>query len=243
MKRDDYTGLGVSAAVHLLLLLVFALGASTPVPEPLGMIEVEIGPLERAEPPARAEVQRPAPQAVQPRPQPEPPAPRAQPQRQEPVNLARSRDTPQPERIRPPSPDPAPRTAPAQPQPQQPTAVPAEREQAGGTPTGAQGTTSETGDPGTAAATRAPFSIEGLDRTMHSGALPRNPGARGVSVIAVCVGPDGRVTSARPAQRTGTPALDNAALGAVRSWRFNALPPAAPQSEQCGRIRFDFTLG
>jgi periplasmic protein TonB len=243
MKNEDYKGLGVSLGVHVVLLLLFALVASTPEPQQLGMVEVEFGPFELAQPAARAETPRPPPAQIRPEPQPQRPTPAPQPRRTEPVDLPTRRDATEPERVPPPRPQPTPPQPQTQAQPQRPTAQPAERDETGGTPEGRDGTTSATGEIGDAAARRAPFNIDGLDnRNLLASPLPRNPGARGTSVIRVCVAPDGAVRNPIPAIRSGTPALDNAALAAVRQWRFNPLPPAAPQNEQCGRVTFTFTL-
>jgi periplasmic protein TonB len=244
MKRDDWTGVGVSFGLHLVLLLLFAVFTSSALPQPMGMIEVEFGPIETAAPAARAPVQQPTPTQTRPEPQREQPAPRTQPQRAEPVNLAQRRDVVEQERVPPPQPDPRPQPQPAQPEsrPQQPVAERAPQDQPGGTPTGADGTTSATGDPGDSAARRAPFNIQGLNRSVQYYPLPRNPGARGTSVLRFCVTPDGSVSSAAPLRRTGNPSLDNAALAAVRQWRFNPLPPAAPQENQCGELTFYFDL-
>jgi outer membrane biosynthesis protein TonB len=58
----------------------------------------------------------------------------------------------------------------------------------------------------------------------------------------ICVAPDGRIVRQTPRIRAGA-ALDRAATDALRNWLFMALPPAAPQVEQCGVITFRFTLG
>lgn len=244
MKRDDWKGLGTSVVIHALLLFFFAIIAAAPRPQPLGMIEVEFGPVEFAQPAARAETRQPAPTRTEPerRPQPQPPAPQPQPRRTERVDVPVTRDTPAEDQVQPPRPDPAPPRPESQARPQEQTAATADQDRTAGNPEGATGTTSDTGQPGDATARRAPFNIEGLNRTPQVFPLPGNPGARGTSVIDICVGPSGNVSSARPGRRTGTPALDNAALQAVRQWRFNALPPAAPQVEQCGRVIFTFTL-
>lgn len=243
--REDWTGLGVSLALHLVLLVAFMVVAAAPqTPEqPLGLVEVEFGPFQQAQMAARAETQRPTPTRVEPTPpQPEPPAPRPQPQRTEPVNLPQRRAAPEPERVPPPRPQPERAQPQTQTRPQAPVAEPAPRAEAGGTPTGQEGTTSRADEQGDAATRTAPFNIEGLDRSVQAMELPRNPGARGTSVLQICVGPDGRVSRAVPVRRSGTPALDNAAQQAVLRWRFNPLPPAAPQVEQCGRITFHFSL-
>jgi periplasmic protein TonB len=243
MKQEDWKGLGASVAIHVVLLLLFALTASTAEPQLPGMIEVEFGRFEVAAAPARSEIQRATPAQTEPRPQPEPQTATRQPQSTQSPRLPTVRETPVPEAVPPPSPERNQPNPQGRNEPRSPAAQPAQRDEAGGRPDAETGTTSAAIDGGDAAARRAPFDIEGLqDRNVMYYPLPNNPGARGTSVIAVCIGADGGVTTARPAMRTGTPSLDNAALQAVRRWRFNPLPPAAPQSEQCGRVTFSFTL-
>ncbi len=238
MKRDDRIGLGVSLGLHALLLAVFALSVAAREPEPLGLVEVEFGPIERAQPAAPAPTPRPAP--TQPEPQPDPPAPRPTPPA--PVDLPDRRDTPEPDRLPPPEPEET-VAPPAPPQPQNPPAEPDPQEETGGNPEGEAGSSSDTGDPGPAPARRAPFDIEGLNRTLEgSPALPQNPGVRASSEVTVCVRPDGSVARAYPERLSGVPGLDARAAAAVKRWRFNRLPPAAPQAEQCGTVTFRFTL-
>lgn len=242
MNRDDWTGLGVSVALHALLLVLLAVVSGATEPQPLGLVEVEFGPFEMAQPAALAETRRPTPTQPNPRPQPTPPAPRPVPQPPDPVDLPKEEQTPETDRIPPPEPEETVREPQTQTQPEQPVADPAPEEQAGGDPEGTTGSTSETGDTGTSATRRAPFSIDGLNRTPTATPLPTNPGGRGDVSVNICVGPDGRLTRQWPAQRSGTPELDRAAQQALNRWRFNALPPAAPQDEQCGRITFFFRL-
>lgn len=239
MTRDDWKGLGVSLGVHVLVLLMLGLAvAAQEPPEPLGLIAVEMGPFELARPAARAETPRPAPTTPKPATEPQQPAPRPQPREAEPVNLPTPPPEPQPERVPPPE-----REAVPQPEerPEQ-MAEPAPERSEGGSPEGQAGSSAEAGDTGAGATTRAPYSIEGLNRTPLRLPLPRNPGAVGTTVMNVCVAPDGQVSRLWPAQRSGEPRLDAQAQQALRGWRFNALPPAAPQEEQCGRITFYFTL-
>lgn len=242
MTRNDATGLGVSLGLHLLLLLIFAFASALEEPEqPLGMIEVEFGPVTLAQPAARAETPTP-PATPRPEPQPEPPTPRPQTAQQPPANLPTPPPRPQPEQTPRTRPDPAPQQQ-TQTRPQTPPSQPAPQQTTGGTPEGQTGTTAQTGEPGDATTRRAPFNLEGLNRTPVSAPLPTNPGAAGTVTLELCVQPDGTVSRAFPVRRSGTPSLDNSAMTAVRRWRFNTLPTAAPQAEQCGRISFYFTLG
>jgi periplasmic protein TonB len=244
MTREDWKGLGTSLGAHLLLLLLFALVASTPEPRMLpGMVEVEFGPFETAQPAAQAEEARATPMQTEPRPQPQPQPAQERQQSVQSPQLPTVRPQADPETVPPPTPErtqPTPEGATAA---AAPSAPPSTRDEAGGRPDATEGTTSAQIAGGDAAARRAPFDVAGLEnRNLVSYRLPENPGARGRSVIAVCVAHDGAIASARPAMRTATPALDNAALSAVRAWRFSPLPPAAGAEQQCGTVTFNFTL-
>lgn len=241
IKDEDWKGLGVSVAVHALLFLLFGLATATTEHRLPGMVEVEFGRFETAQAPARSET--PATVAAQTQPRPQPQAALRQPQAAPSPRLPQTRPTPEPERVPPPSPDRDQPRPEGRQQPAAPAAQPAPRDEAGGRPEAITGTTSAAIADGEATARRAPFDIDGLqDRNVVFFPLPSNPGARGTSVTAVCIGADGSVTSAFPAMRTGTPELDAAARQAILRWRFTPLPPAAPQTEQCGRITFRFTL-
>ena len=242
MDRNDWTGLGVSVGLHALLLLFFAVisGATEP-PPPLGLIEVEFGPFEMAQPAARSETVKPAPTQPRPEPQPEKPAPKPAPQQAEPVKLPERTPAPEPERVPPPTPEETVPEPEQQTQPERPVADPAPTEQAGGNPQGTTGSTSEAGDEGTSTQRRAPYSIDGLNRTPRRAPLPRNPGAVGTVTVRVTVAPNGSVV-AYPLLRRAGPDLDRAVQEAIRSWTFNPLPPAAPQENQSGTITFYFSL-
>jgi colicin import membrane protein len=65
----------------------------------------------------------------------------------------------------------------------------------------------------------------------------------GVIVMAVCIGPDGRIISARFTQagsQNATPELRQQAETNAKTWRF-AADPAAPPS-QCGTITYNFKV-
>ncbi len=241
MNREDWTGLGVSLALHALLLLGFAVVSGAKPPEPLGLIEVEFGPFEMAQPATRADVQRPSPTAPRPDPQPTPPRADPAPQPARPVALPDPPPAPDPGRVPPPTPE---ETVP-QPEretlPPRPVADPAPQTQTGGNPQGTVGSTSEAGDEGTSTTRRAPYSIDGLNRTPRRAPLPQNPGGVGTVTVRVTVAPDGGVAQVLILRRAD-PRLDRAVQEAVRAWRFNPLPPAAPQENQQGTITFEFSL-
>lgn len=242
MNKDEWKGLGTSITLHVLLLLVFAFIAEKPQTQPLGMLEVEFGPFEIGEPAPLADRTTP-PTQTEPQPQPQPPAPPIADRQPEQVNLPQRTNVPEPDQTPARSED----TQPAERTNTNPPAPPAsragEQDSEGGNIRGREDATGSGSRTGDADASRSPFNVEGLDnRRLLAYPLPQNPGAQGRSVIALCVEPNGQVVNARPEVRTGTPELDNRALRAVQQWRFDTLPPAAPQERQCGRVTFSFTV-
>ena len=246
-SRDDWKGAAFSVATHLALLALFAILSAGTGPEDdpyeaLGLVEVELGPVQAAKPAPRAERPRPEP----PKPQPsvlarDKPSPSAKP-----VEAPKVKPTPDPEPV------PVPKTERVDPQattpgealpsPPRPDPSPTPAPPAGGSPTTNGDNTSASTTLGTAPRPAAPYSIEGLSRTPIATPLPSNPGAAGTVKVRVIVAPDGTVTQTIPLTRGGNAALDRAALNAVRAWRFAALPPAAPQEPQQGTVTFRFTL-
>lgn len=105
-----------------------------------------------------------------------------------------------------------------------------------------------TSDPGTLSATpHSSANIEwdgGLSRNRIAGLLPGfPPGADREVQVAVRfqVRPDGTMYGMTVIQR-GDPRYERAALDAMRTWRFNALPPDAKQASQMGTAVFSFKL-
>lgn len=105
-----------------------------------------------------------------------------------------------------------------------------------------------TSDPGTLSATpHSSADIQwdgGLSRSRISGELPSfPPGATREVQVAVRfrVRPDGSMYGMTVIQK-GDPRYERAALSAMRSWRFNALPPEAKQAAQVGTAVFSFKL-
>lgn len=82
----------------------------------------------------------------------------------------------------------------------------------------------------------------GPERKKRSGTLPAYPAgikAGGEVRVDVTVAPDGTVSKVVPAQR-GDKRLRQAAVKAVRSWRFEPLRGAAPRRSQGCTITFRF---
>jgi TonB family protein len=84
----------------------------------------------------------------------------------------------------------------------------------------------------------------GLVRRKLSGALPKYPPGvttGGEVQILALVQPNGTVKSVQPAQKVNA-RLEEAAMNAVRTWKFESLPPALAQVDQTCTIAFRFKL-
>lgn len=122
----------------------------------------------------------------------------------------------------------------------------ARAEQVTGAGTGTQ--SALTTDPGTLSATpHSSANIQwdgGLSRNRIAGALPAfPPGATQSLQIAVRfrVRPDGTMYGMTVLQK-GDTRYERVALDAMRTWRFNVLPPDARQADQVGTAIFHFKL-
>jgi TonB family protein len=108
--------------------------------------------------------------------------------------------------------------------------------------------TALTSDPGTLSATpHSSANIQwdgGLSRNRIAGVLPAfPPGATQEVQVAVRfrVRPDGTMYGMTVVQK-GDPRYERAAMDAMRTWRFNALPSGAKQADQVGTAIFTFKL-
>lgn len=102
----------------------------------------------------------------------------------------------------------------------------------------------KSGDPetGTQQEAAAPYEIEGLDRDPQRAPLPRYTEKVNARIrVQITVNPEGHIVRRIPL-RKGNPQLEAAVMDALQQWRFNALPPAAPQENQTGTITFTFRL-
>jgi protein TonB len=70
-------------------------------------------------------------------------------------------------------------------------------------------------------------------------ASARRKGVEGIVVVAVEVHPDGHCENARLAESSGSDALDDAALSAIRKWKYEPRPDGAAELR---RVRFVFKL-
>ncbi|GIV62271.1 TonB family protein [Rhodocaloribacter litoris] len=249
MRKNDWFGLGASILVHLLLLLAFSFMTVVASEEqPIGFIEVEFGPLAQGRPVQKAEATRPAPveEPKRPRPEVEQQVASTPPEKVKPVDLPdqpevadeEQVETPEAETIAPEkrnNPEPVKKTEPQpRPDPVQPLG--------GGARDGSSG--APEGDAGAAADERktAPFQIEGLNRIPTVTALPAYvEKVNAVISVRITVDPQGRIVQRIPLIK-GNPALEQAVMDALLRWRFNPLPPNAPQENQTGVITFRFRL-
>lgn len=236
MNRNDLIGIGVSLGLHALLLLIVAMAPpprADRLPD-IGFVAVEVGPMEEGRPVQRSETKpKPQPQTQA---RPTPPRPRPAERTAQPIKTPRVQPSPSPEKA--PATEPQPQR-PA-PQPQEQTPAPQPTPQAGdpagttGATTGAQGTS-------TSQNRASLFNIEGLNRSVVSQPMPRNIGYQGEVGFIIEVAPDGTARVLRWT-RKGTPEIEREIERAVSRWRFNRLPPEAPQVPQSGPVRARFRL-
>lgn len=238
MQRTDWIGLGTSIALHALLALLFAfVTASRSQPRQLGYVEVEFGEFASGRP---VEAVDEAPQATQPE------APETPPE-----------TTPEPE-AETTDPEPEPVDVPEESPPEEETVPPTEEETVPPTPSEEE-TTSETGadeaesqdDEGEDNADAgegvddekaAPYNIEGLNRDPLRAPLPSYDAQVNARIrVRITVDAKGRVTGILPLMK-GNPDLEASVRNALQNWRFNPLPPGAPQEPQTGTITFVFNL-
>ncbi|RPI06243.1 MAG: energy transducer TonB [Ignavibacteriae bacterium] len=86
--------------------------------------------------------------------------------------------------------------------------------------------------------------LQGMTRRKLSGELPKYPQGTNVSAqvrILTIVLPDGTVRSVQPEQKANR-LLEDAAMKAVRFWKFEPLASSLPQVEQSCIITFSFKL-
>jgi protein TonB len=140
-------------------------------------------------------------------------------------------------------------TTPAEPTPAptRPDPTPAPRAETGGATGGTPAATTGTAPAEAGADRRAqrssPFQIDGLNRQLLRGREPQYRERVNADITAeIAVSPGGDVTFRRWIRKGGSPALERAVLDALRAWRFDALPPGAPQTQQTGQVTFRFRL-
>ena len=247
MERKDWISLSVSLVLHVLLLGGFSLfGAFDRPPQPIGFVEVELGPLAEGQPVAEAEEE---PETVnKPSVQPE-----AEPQTElkeqkletRPLDLPEQpEEVDDPETVETPTEEETDAETPGPPadeeQTEEEAQIPAVSESGGGSPEGTSGQATGDEGEGTSEEKSAPFQIEGLNRNTLTSPLPAYPVKIPATIkVRITVGPQGGVVQSVPLMK-GNPQLERAVMDVLKRWRFNPLPANAPQENQTGVITFRF---
>jgi len=237
MQTSDWIGLGVSVLLHGLLALLFAaLTASSPPPRQLGYVEVEFGDFQAGQPVDATEAVE---TAAAPEDDTETPEPETEPEEETPEPETQPVDLPEeesaPEETVPPEEE---ETEPPETEPEP------ERDQAADEQEPSEDPGDAEGDPGEGATEEAsaPYNIEGLDRDPQFAPLPEYAEKVNARIrVRITVDPDGRVVRRVPLIKDN-PELESAVMEALQRWRFNALPPGAPQENQTGTVTFTFRL-
>lgn len=249
MSKNDWIGLATSLALHALLLFAFTfLTAATPDEQQLGFIEVELGQFSEGRRVQQAPVETPDAAQEQPKEQPREAQKEASPPKEaKPVDLPDQPDriadaekitSPDTETISPEkknNPEEVRKTEPKEEsRPVKPLGS--------GAPDGATG--AQSGDEGEGAdeMKAAPYQIEGLNRNALFAPLPSYREKVNATIrVRISVNPQGRIVQRLPLLK-GNPALEQAAMQALARWKFNPLPPNAPQEMQTGVVTFHFRL-
>jgi len=247
MRKNDLIGLGTSIGLHALLLLLFGvLTLGSAEPEPIGYIEVDFGPLAEGRPVQQATQDEPEspvePEEAEPE-QPEPEA--APPEEAKPVELPdqpeeivdeEQVETPESETI-----SPTQQNEPSEVEDPEPQPESSPQPLGGGAEDGTEGEAEGDAGAGQQEERSAPFQIEGLNRTTMYAPLPSYNGQNETRVkMRITVDPQGRITAVFPVIK-GNADLERAVRDILLNrWRFNALPPNAPQENQTGLITFRY---
>ncbi|MEZ4695192.1 MAG: TonB family protein [Rhodothermales bacterium] len=250
VTRNDAYAFGISFVLHAALLVVLSLTTVAAQKQvPIGYIEVDFGPLSEGRPVQQTQkVDNPI-DDLEPEPvvqeqqeeiasAPEVARPVELPDEQpvdDPDVVQKSADT---EVISPQQQTSSEDTKEPEPEPRQETRV----RQGAGTTGGDTG--SDAGDDGAGSEKEAaaPFQIEGLNRTPVTAPPPAYSEKVNATIrVRITVDPQGRVVRQIPLLK-GNPALEQSVLETLRDWRFNPLPPNAPQENQVGIVTFRFRL-
>jgi len=238
MTQRDWIGLGVSLALHAgLALFATYLTTSQPSQQQLGYVEVEFGEFSPGQPVDATETveEEAAPEAQE-----ETPEPETEPEEQAEEPETEQVDLPEEEQS-------ADDTIPPEDEEAEPPETEAQPEQdevADQQEPSEEPSDNETGDAGEGASEEAsaPYNIEGLDRDPEFAPLPAYAAQVNARIqVRITVNPEGRIVRRIPLIK-GNPKLEAAVMDALQQWRFNALPPGAPQENQTGTITFTFRL-
>lgn len=249
MKKNDWIGLTTSVALHALLLFAFTfLTAAKPDQQDLGFIEVELGPFSEGRPVQQARVENPDAAQEQQKEEPEQQKAEASaPKEAKPVDLPDEPEeiadddkivSPETETISPEKKNNPEEVRKTEPKEESSPVKPL----GSGTPDGAAGAQSGSEGEGADELKAAPYQIEGLNRTALFAPLPSYREKVNATIrVRITVDPQGRIIRRIPLIK-GSPSLEKAAMDALSRWKFNPLPPNAPQEPQTGTITFHFRL-
>lgn len=247
VSKNDWIGAATSAAVHILLLLVFLSLTTTAEPLAAGYIEVEFGsfaegrPVQRATKQPEAEVKEEVRPDVENRQQPV----SKKEIESKPVDLPDQPEVPDdPDDVKSPDvKDVSPDTPVERPDPTQEDVIAGRPTKAvAGQEEGSTGRESGTEGPGLDEHKAAPYVLEGIDRVPLRTQLPDyDEKVNAVIQVRITVDPRGRIVRVLPL-RKGNPTLEQAVMQALRQWLFNPLGAGAPQENQTGTITFRFRL-
>jgi len=247
MHRDDWIGLSVSVLLHVFVLLglsFLTMGAVDPVP--IGFVEVEFGPFAEGRPVSRAprtqvdQSPQPAEEA-----QPDEPRPAPAPREARPVDLP-DQPASDPETIREQvsevvAPEQRPESE-SELETEQPAESRPIRPLGSGDPEGDDRTQQGQDGSGADDTRSAPYQIEGLNRIPTATVTPQYASEVNADItVRITVDPQGRVVGSLPLRKADA-RLEQAVSDALARWRFNPLPPGAPQENQSGTITFRFRL-
>jgi periplasmic protein TonB len=249
MKRDDWYSMGWSLGVHaVVLFLLSVMSTAASQQQPVGFLEVEFGAFAEASPAPKETTSKTE--------TPQPPASDRQPVEEKVISESPGKTSelnlpdqiesnPQDEIL----PEPVKEEISPEDNPEQNERDPVqESEPETIRPLGTGAIDASDGDKSTddgrssEKASAAPYQIEGLNRAPVDTPLPvYSAQVNAVIRIRITVGPSGRIIRRIPVLK-GDPQLERAVMDALLRWRFNPLPPDAPQENQTGSVTFRFRL-
>lgn len=112
-----------------------------------------------------------------------------------------------------------------------------------GDPEGTEGAVDADQGSGNEKEKAAPFNlkIEGLNRDPLVQPLPNNEAAVEATItLQFEVTPSGNLINIIPLRKSGNPALDRKTINILKRWQFSRLPNGVPQQNQTGTITFHF---
>ncbi len=247
MKRDDWIGLSASVLLHVFVLLglsFLTMGVVESVP--IGFVEVEFGPFAEGRPVSRAP-QTQADQTPQPADEADPvdPRPAPAPREARPVDLpdqaVSNQETVQDAESEVVAPEQRPDSQ-SELETEQPADSRPIRPLGSGDPEGDDRTQQGQDGAGADETRSAPYQIEGLNRIPVATVTPQYASEVNADItVQITVDPQGRVVGSLPLRKADA-RLEQAVSDALARWRFNPLPPGAPQVNQSGRVTFRFRL-